>query len=186
MCHPFHHVITGTEVNDCEAHPLAHHPPSSEVPSAIRNRRLWLQSIIAGGAAVISMLKGGEAVAMQGTINPPPGTVTTQALGEEGGVYRTPRQSQVTTRALGEEGSVYRPPTSPPMTTQALGEEGGTRLPPERVTTFAMGEEGSGHYLPPRTPTPPRFQIPPRYPYPSGPVTTYAMGEEGAGHWRFP
>jgi hypothetical protein len=145
MCHPFHHVITGTEVNDCESHPLAHHPPSWEVPSAIRNRRLWLQSIIAGGAAVISMLKGGEAVAMQGTINPPPGTVTTQALGEEGGVYRTPRQSQVTTRALGEEGSGhYLPPRTPTPPRFQIPPR--YPYPSGPVTTYAMGEEGAGHW----------------------------------------
>ncbi len=169
MCHPFHHVITGTEVKDCQENRLAHLATLSDEPSLNRrDRRVWLQSIIAGGAAVIAILRGRNAQAVQVATNPPPGMVTTQALGEEGGVYRPPIQPPVTTQALGEEGGRYRTPTNLP------------------VTTFALGEEGSDYYQSPRYPFPPRFQIPRRYPYPSRPVTTYALGEEGAGFRRFP
>lgn len=59
------------------------------------------------------------------------GTVTTYAIGEEGGYYPPPSWSsgRVTTYALGEEGGYYyrRPRYSryPRYTTYALGEEGG-------------------------------------------------------------
>lgn len=80
----------------------------------------------------------------------PPGTSTTQALGEEGGSY-LPRppvyDGRVTTYALGEEGSYYGRPRSRIIRPPYRGVPSGP--PPGTVTTFALGEEGAG-YPPPR------------------------------------
>ncbi len=92
---------------------------------------------------------------------------------------------RITTQAIGEEGGGQRPPrdsTHPgPITTQAIGEEGGQR--PGPITTQAIGEEGSG-YRPPREPppraTPENDARPPRdQPSGAGRITTQALGEEG-------
>jgi len=82
-------------------------------------------------------------------------TMTTMALGEEGG--QRPGGVSATTMALGEEGG-QGPGTT--VTTLALGEEGGQNPGGGNVTTFALGEEGG--------------QMPG-----GGTVTTLALGEEG-------
>lgn len=186
MYHPFHHLVTGADVNDFDRNLLAPPTPVLEILTTNQNnRRAWLRSLLGAGATFIAILKGRDAKAMQVTPTSPPGRATTQALGEEGGAYRPPSDGRMTTQALGEEGGGYRPPVDGPVTTQALGEEGGSGFPPGRVTTFALGEEGSRYY-PPRYPYRLRYPSPPRHHNPSGPLTTYALGEDGAWVPRLP
>jgi hypothetical protein len=97
------------------------------------------------------------------------GTVTTQAVGEEGGVTvpGRPREPIYTTQAVGEEGGWYYPPRRPPHAVYP------PPSPPQgTVTTYALGEEGS-YYRPP-------VYRPPPY----EPPTTLALGEEGGGYYR--
>jgi len=86
-------------------------------------------------------------------------TLTTLAIGEEGGHPRFPRPKPQPTPPIQYP---VKPIAPPVYTTLAIGEEGGCFDPPE-VTTKAFGEEGGDQ------------------PAPIGPpeVTTLAIGEEG-------
>lgn len=162
MCHPFHRIITYSLP---ESPAIADSLASADSVAALsgrpeglkpagQTRRGWLALLVAGGVAAYATLKGNRGVAAQPlSASVPPGMVTTQALGEEGGGYPPPTHppGPVTTYALGEEGGGTRPPHGPPsgpITSQALGEEGGGYVPsyPRSPTTYALGEEGSGYY----------------------------------------
>lgn len=99
----------------------------------------------AGGEGLTTLAVGEEGGAA------PPTTVTTLAIGEEGGGANPP--GTATTRAIGEEGGglpeISMPPgqggpTAPPgqVTTMAIGEEGGGAQPPGNAVTMAFPEEG--------------------------------------------
>jgi hypothetical protein len=140
MQHPFEGVLPAPE----QVSTFPHAEPQPAAP-----RRAFLGRVLGAVGAFFGL----QAVANAQFI--PRGTVTTFALGEEGG-------GRVTTYALGEEGGGWRQPRQPlpppywrggrRVTTYALGEEGG------RLTTYALGEEGGGWY------------------------TTQALGEEGGGY----
>jgi len=111
-----------------------------------------------------------------------PQPITTQALGEEGGVTTTWHSEEgggVTTMRLGEEGGN-------PFTTQALGEEGGKPPTTRRFgeeggtapTTHRMGEEG-GTWSPTQPAPSTRAMGEEGGSPPPGTATTMALGEEG-------
>src|SRR5688500_4543878 len=153
MQHPFEGVILPETYSTVRASEAA---PGSR-------RRFFAQCLAAAVGAVAllrprsahSQQPGGQRALPEAGRQAAPGfqdrsgqnTVTTQALGEEGG-------GRVTTYALGEEGAGYpggwRPlPPGGRYTTQALGEEGGRqsypryRPPPQRYYP-------PQHYYPPR------------------------------------
>jgi hypothetical protein len=131
--HPFIHGIVTTQ------------PPPGQAPAHFTRRSFfgWATAGIGGIAALLLSRRSSAQ-----TFGPGGGTVTTQALGEEGS------GGAVTTYALGEEGS------GGTVTTYALGEEGSGGT----VTTYALGEEGA-YYRPPyrRYYPRPRYYYPPRY-----------------------
>ena len=170
MCHPFHQILDSSGSSD-----QRDDTPQSQnrILPTVQSRRGWLAAVATAAAAAYAAVRGHrgafaqEAVLeRQGRFAGPPsggsgGTMTTQALGEEGGPGSP--GGPVTTQDLGEEGGGYNPPSGP-VTTQALGEEGGGYNPPSGpITTQALGEEGGG-------------QIPR-----PNPPTTLALGEEGGG-----
>ena len=115
-------------------------------------------------------LQGGYSGGIRDERPPRDGTVTTYAIGEEGGGYPPPRDVTVTTYAIGEEGGGYPPPRDGGrVTTYALGEEGSyyprpRPRPPGWATTYTVGEEGGGYYRRRR-------------------YTTQALGEEGGYYY---
>ena len=169
MRHPFH----GRALEETEQNGQSETPQRNVVGAALRSRRTFFAQALAGLAGALAVFIGRTTLAQapaERRATPERardgGTVTTQAIGEEGAGTPPRRPGEYTTQALGEEGGTSRPP--PRYTTFALGEEGGgyprpSPPPRGRYTTFALGEEGSG------------TRPPPRY-------TTYALGEEGGGY----
>ena len=132
--HPFIHGIVPTQ------------PPPAQAAEQHFTRRSFFGWATAGLGGIAALLLGRRSSAQ--TFRPGGGTVTTQALGEEGS------GGTVTTYALGEEGS------GGTVTTYALGEEGSGGT----VTTYALGEEGA-YYGPRyrRYPQPRYYYYRPRY-----------------------
>ena len=134
-------------------------------------RRSLLGWLLAGLGAVVGTCLAKSAGASELI----PGGVTSQALGEGGGIPVPPPPTQATTLVLGEEGGFPRPVTTQAMgeeggaTTLMLGEEGGL---PRPITTEALGEEGG-------LPQPTTFMVGEEGGLPPTPTTTTAIGEEG-------
>ena len=150
MRHPFHgRGIPETEQN-------ATFPARSAETGAValRSRRTFVSQAFATLMGALAVFLGTRTSAQEpvegaGTREKTrtPGTVTTQAIGEEGASTPPRRPGEYTTQALGEEGGASPPPR---YTTYALGEEGAgypRPSPPSRgrYTTFALGEEGGGY-----------------------------------------
>jgi len=129
MRHPFHGIVAAGG----DAVALAE-PPATAIDRCPSRRTFFhrVLAAMAGGAAILFSRSGDAAQPRSRYPGSRRGFVTTQAVGEEGGVPpRPPRPlppGTVTTQAVGEEGG---------YTTYALGEEGG-------YTTYALGEEGAG------------------------------------------
>lgn len=182
MQHPFEGILVPDEISETPLPALAE-PGSPDTELTTASRRRFFAKVLGtvAGAAALAVTRASQA--QQSSDQPRSnqsetrhhggeGTVTTRAVGEEGG-------GQVTTYALGEEGAGGGRPT-----TYALGEEGAgyprPRPPAGELTTYALGEEGS--WPPPRYRPPPYYR-PPWYRYPPPRrYTTQALGEEGG--WR--
>lgn len=124
--------------------------------------------------------------APQPTLTQQPGDVygTTEAVGEEDGVYQTPNSGVATTLAIGEEDGAYQTPNSGLVTTLAVGEEDGTGPIPVEPDG-GIGDGAGPIPLDPSTQQEvgnvqgdfERIYIPPAPG--SGVATTLAIGEEG-------
>lgn len=139
MCHPFHQIIA-----DSQSQAVATGAASQESSTlGIHSRRGWLATLLAAATAAVATWRGKSAHALQQeSYAAPPGMMTTQALGEEGGSGFSPSNppsGPVTTFALGEEGSGYYYRRRPNYYYRRVPP------PPGRVTTYALGEEGAGY-----------------------------------------
>ena len=149
MRHPFHGVI-GPDTNQSALSPV-----QAGVPSRSIDRRSFFGQALAAVAGVGAFFFTRAAAAQTGWdagggIGFPEGGALQGGFG--GGIASPGSGGTVTTFAIGEEGGSYPPPRwSPPgrVTTYALGEEGGYYRRPRysrypRYTTYALGEEGGG------------------------------------------
>jgi hypothetical protein len=150
MRHPFHGIV-GPDTNSKTLSSA-----QTEVPARSIGRRSFFGQALAAVVGVGAFFFTRSATAQTGWdagggIGFPEGGALQGGYG--GGITTPGSGGTVTTFALGEEGGGYPPPRWPPpgrVTTYALGEEGGyyyrrpryPRYP--RYTTYALGEEGGG------------------------------------------
>lgn len=148
MRHPFHGVIGPDTASVAKSIDYGRYATHSEAP-AIGRRGFFGHALaaIAGAGAFIFARSASAQTGWDagGGIGFPEGPALQGGYG--GGLAPRPSGQTVTTYALGEEGGYYPPPRWPRpgrVTTYALGEEGGYYYRRPRYTTYALGEEGGG------------------------------------------
>src|SRR5688572_8190870 len=143
MRHPFHGVAGPAAAEFLQ-------PQTPQKSSRGIGRRSFFGHALAAVAGAGAFLFARSATAQTGWdagggIGFPEGPALQGGYG--GGLAPRPSGQTVTTDALGEEGGYYPRPRPQPgrVTTYALGEEGGYYYRrPRRYTTYALGEEGGG------------------------------------------